>query len=96
MNGVGVPDLVHPIYLSSITLRRSAFGFSLMPFYVPSYFLDRWNMNYLEKASGEPDIEVIRIAHEIQNGKPVVATLRRQMPLSELSKLQRALEQIRN
>ena len=56
--------------------------------------------NYLEKSSDEPErvsgMEVIRIAHETQNEKPVISMLRRQMPLSDLNNLQKALVQIRN
>lgn len=54
--------------------------------------------NYLEKssdgASNPIDIQIIRVVHETPGGEPTVATLGRQIPVGDLSKLQKALQEI--
>ncbi len=54
--------------------------------------------NYLEKssdgASNPIDIHTIRVVHETPSGEPTVATLGRQTPVVDLSKLQKALQEI--
>jgi hypothetical protein len=54
--------------------------------------------SYLEKpvdgVSNPITIQTIRIAHEIPEGEPRVATLRRQVPLNQLRELQQALQEL--
>ncbi|HLH09004.1 MAG TPA: hypothetical protein VKW78_17325 [Terriglobales bacterium] len=54
--------------------------------------------NHLEKssdsASNPIDVQTIRVVHETIGGEPTVATLGRQTPVVDLSKLQKALQEI--